>query len=79
MKQEKVLEGEIPRLESTQLATGEEQKTRTNSTVTNDPTKIKLKGRIVGDMHRSGSKSPVLFMSHVPYNWNIGHEKYESR
>ena len=56
MQQEIQLEDETPRSESYQSTTGEEPRTSTSSTVTNDATRLKPKDSLVADVHRPERK-----------------------
>ena len=48
-----MLEDEMSRSESSPSASGEEQRTSTNSSVTNDTTRVMPKGHLVADTHSS--------------------------
>ena len=63
------MDNETSGSEGTQSATGEEQRIRTNSTDTNDATRLKRKGHLEADMHR-GERKVRCCTTHRTGTWN---------
>ena len=71
MNRDTVLENEIPRLESTEQGTEEEQRTSTSNTVSCDATRSKPKESPVTDVYRHERKVQCCKKSHTVGTWNV--------
>lgn len=71
-----VLKDKTPRSKSTQTATGEKDKTSTNSTIANNATRPKPEGRLAGDVHKGDRKK---WRCTTRTTRNMEHMKHEPR